>query len=273
MYLWKNTKTLDAFIPELSATVPPEDAQLAVIGSKPINLSSMPRLQAIFKCGVGTDNVPFQEAADRGIRIGLPSENTRNIIFEETANFATAFVFRMLYSKVGDLEDWTKAQRPFLKNRKVLLLGQGNIGKLVKRKLEPSVEVLTFDAATDPPGDLEPLVRQAEVVSLHIPLSDATRGFWNAEKLAWMPDQAALVNTARGPIVDERALLAEIESGRLRAAFDVFWEEPYHGPLRAFHPDRFFMTPHVASTCKDFLSGLAADFLEFQSQLETNSPA
>ena len=91
--------------------------------------------------------------------------------------------------------------------------------------------------------------------------------FLNTEKLGWMRDGAALVNTARGPVVDEKALLSEIDSGRLRAAFDVFWQEPYEGPLRAFHPDRFLMSPHVASTCEDFLKGLAGDLNVFIDRL------
>ena len=64
-----------------------------------------------------------------------------------------------------------------------------------------------------------------------------------------------MINTARGTIVDEDALYSEISSGRLRAAFDVFWHEPYVGKLKEFHPDRFYMSPHVASTCRDFIEG------------------
>ena len=70
-----------------------------------------------------------------------------------------------------------------------------------------------------------------------------------------MKDGAALINTARGPIVDEEALYAEIKLGRLKAAFDVFWKEPYNQKLKEFYPNFFYMTPHVASTCKGFLIG------------------
>lgn len=82
-----------------------------------------------------------------------------------------------------------------------------------------------------------------------------------------MKDGAAVVNTARGPIVDEDALYSELRGGRLRAAFDVFWQEPYNGKLAALHPEPFFMTPHVASTCEEFLEGLAEDFEEFLKRL------
>ena len=107
------------------------------------------------------------------------------------------------------------------------------------------------------------LIKQADVITLHVPLIDSTKGFIDAEKLGWMKDGAALVNTARGPIVEEYALFEEIKSGRLRAAFDVFWEEPYNGKLKQFHPINFLMSPHVSSNCENFLTGLAQDLTNY----------
>ena len=74
-----------------------------------------------------------------------------------------------------------------------------------------------------------------------------------------MKDGAVLINTARGATVDEDALFKEIEAFRLRAAFDVYWQEPYQGKLKQFHPDRIYMTPHVASTCSGFIEGCRND--------------
>jgi len=265
---WKNTTTLDALVPDLKSTVKPEFAELAVIGNKPIDVIAMPNLKGIFKCGVGTDNVPFDAAEVRDIKICLPSEETRRYIYEETANFAVYLVYRMLYSEVGELGSWKKYARGFLGKKKVLVLGQGNIGSYVKHKLKLSVDVLTFDVLQNSMGELEAMVEAADVVSLHIPLTDSTRGFIDAEKLSWIKDGAAVVNTARGSIVDEDALYHEISNGRLKAAFDVFWHEPYTGGLRAFHPDRFLMSPHISSNCEDFLIGLSEDLNQFAKCLE-----
>ena len=74
-----------------------------------------------------------------------------------------------------------------------------------------------------------------------------------------MKDGSVLINTARGAIVDEDALDRELKKDRLRAAFDVFWKEPYNGKLKEFYPDNFFMTPHVASTTEGFLNGCRKD--------------
>lgn len=263
MKVWTNTKTLDQKIPEFREPSSPEEAEVAVIGSKPIDLDQFPRLRGLFKCGVGTDNVPFDACEQRGIKIGLPSQETAQIIYEETASFTVATILRMLYMDAGDLDAWTKVQRPMLNRRNVLVIGMGRIGSRVADKLAPLLSVSCFDIGSKSIDELWPMLNRADAVSLHIPLSQETYAWFGRECLAAMQDEAVLVNTARGAIVDEGALLNEVETGRIRAAFDVFWEEPYYGCLREFHPDRFFMTPHVASTCVDFLDGLARDCRSF----------
>lgn len=271
MKLWKNTTTLDRLFPELLETVDAAEAEIAVIGGKQIDLASMPKLKAIFKCGVGTDNVPFEEAGARGIEVWMPSEETKRYIFEETANFAVYLIFRMLFNEMGKVDGWKKQSRGFLGNKKVLVLGQGNIGLHVTRKLKAFVEVLTFDIADNSIDELPGLIKQVDVITLHVPLLESTAGFIDSEKLGWMKDGAALVNTARGAIVDENALFEEIDSGRLRAAFDVFWVEPYEGKLKQFHPYSFLMTPHVSSNCSNFLEGLNKDLRDYLNKLESFS--
>ncbi|WP_309398964.1 NAD(P)-dependent oxidoreductase [Cerasicoccus maritimus] len=268
MKIWKNTATLDPYTSLTKATVEAAEAEIAVVGSRPFDLDAMPQVKGVFKCGVGMDNMPMAALAERGIAVGLPSEQTRGYIFEETANYAVHLTLRMLYANVGDLYGWKKAPRDFLGDRPVLVVGAGNIGGHVARKLERLCRVVTYDAATDPPEKLWQLLPQADVVTLHIPSTAETRGFVGAKFLAAMHDGAALVNTARGPIVDEDALFEELTAGRLRAAFDVFWQEPYAGKLKALHPDPFFMSPHVASANETFLRGLASDFETFLTKIQ-----
>lgn len=262
MKVWKNTTTLDALVPELLNTVDASEAEVAVIGSKPINLAKMPQLKIIFKCGVGIDNIPFTEAKNRNIQVILPSNETKEYIYEETANFAVYLIMKMLYRGLGSLEKWEKTNRSFLGQKNVLVLGQGNIGLKVSSKLSSLLTVNTYDPVNNSEDLLEGSVRQADVITLHMPLNEKTISFFDAEKLSWMKNGAILINTARGAIVHEQSLYNEVKVGRIFAAFDVFWEEPYHGILRQFHPEIFFMTPHVASNCADFLNGLARDFNE-----------
>lgn len=271
MKLWKNTNTLDNLVPELNSSCDPSEAEVAVIGGKNFNINDLPNLKGIFKCGVGVDNLPFAEAENHSIEICLPSEETKNYIFEETANFTTQLVFKSMFSKIGDVKEWIKEPREFLGRKKILVLGLGNIGKHVVRKLEPSFEILTFDPLFNETKELKDLMEISDLVSIHMPLNDATRSFIDKEKLSWMKDGAILINTARGPIVEEEALYNEISKGRLKAAFDVFWEEPYQGRLSQFHPSSFLMSPHVASNCKDFLEGLAKDLYFFLDKLNSTA--
>ncbi len=263
MKVWSNTRTLDGYVEGIAFTDDTTAAEVALIGGKAIRLDDFPRLRGIFKTGVGRDNVPETEAAARGIACGFPSPATCGIIYEETANFACHLILRTLYADAGDFATWSKRDRPALQSRELLVFGAGNIGGRVASEMRALIKVSTFDALTNRPEELEPLIRKADCISLHVPLLPATRGFFNAEKLAWMKDGAALVNTARGPVVEEAALFAELAAARLRAAFDVFWEEPYKGRLAELPRDRFIVSPHVASTCREFIAATAADFHSF----------
>ena len=83
-----------------------------------------------------------------------------------------------------------------------------------------------------------------------------------------MKKGSTLINTARGALVDENELYKNLKIGKIKAAFDVFWNEPYNGKLKEFYPDPFFMTPHVASTCSSFLKGCREDLDKFLSNLD-----
>ena len=126
--------------------------------------------------------------------------------------------------------------------------------------------VVTYDPIHNDENELNHLISTSDVISLHMPLLPETTKFFNQEKLALIKDRSLLVNTARGPIIDEQALYSELKSGRIHAAIDVFWEEPYHGILTKLEYENVQLTPHVASTCKDFLDGLANDFFEFHTK-------
>jgi phosphoglycerate dehydrogenase-like enzyme len=269
--IWKGTNTLDGYLPELEYAEDPAAAEVMLVGGKKFDLQTFPQLKGIFKTGVGTDNLPFSEAEKRGISIGLPSETTCEIIYEETAAFTCHLLLSGWYAGVGNWAAWQKADRPCLRPRRLLVVGTGRIGQRVFDKMAGFLNVSAFDAARNDPAQLEPFVRAADIVSLHIPLTPATKGFFGVEKLGWMKDGALLVNTSRGPVVEEDALFDELSADRLRAAFDVFWEEPYAGKLAALPPERFFRTPHIASTCREFLQGTAQDFLQFLNGIEAEA--
>ncbi|GAB3876765.1 2-hydroxyacid dehydrogenase [Terrabacter terrigena] len=146
--------------------------------------------------------------------------------------------------------------RSALADSRVLVVGYGRIGRAVTRRLAPFEVTVTAVASRAREGDnlvphvhgideLPGLLPSHDVVVVIVPLTDATRGLFDADTLGRMPDGALLVNVARGPVVDTDALLAECASGRLRAALDVTDPEP----LPADHPlwttPGVLITPHV----------------------------
>jgi len=255
MLIWKNTATLDGFDEGLHFTRSKKDADIALLGSKPINLNEFPNLKGIFRAGIGRDNVPEKEAKKRKIIVRYPSKETIDIIFEETASFTCGLIFKMLYSNIGTIDPWRKQPRLQLSEKRLLVIGAGRIGGRVSVLMKNFIHVTTFDIITNKTSELKSFMKKADCVTIHVPKSDENISFIDAEKLSWMKNGGVLVNTARGPIVDEDALYTELKNGRLKAAFDVYWQEPYKGRLKDLHSNRFYMTPHIASTCSGFLEG------------------
>ncbi len=265
--IFNATQTLKDFNQELSYTKDKSEADLMIVGGKVIDLDEFPNLKGIFKTGVGTDNLPFKEAQKRGIIIQLPSDETKEIIHNETASYTLHLILKFVYGNTGIFSTWQKNNRKSLRDYKVLIMGIGNIGRKLVNILSPICEVLTYDPLENNKEELDQLLQKADIVSLHMPLLPTTKHFFNQVKLSHLKDGALLVNTARGPIIDEDALYDELKSRRINAAIDVFSKEPYDGKLTKINPKNIYLSPHVASTCKAFLAGLAKDFLKFHSYL------
>jgi glyoxylate reductase len=105
-------------------------------------------------------------------------------------------------------------------------------------------------------GDLDAVLRASDIVTLHVPLTAETSGLMSRERLARLKDGATLVNTARGGVVDEEALVAELVSGRISAGLDVFAHEP-HVPHELFDLPNVVLTPHIASDTVETRSAMS----------------
>jgi phosphoglycerate dehydrogenase-like enzyme len=255
MKIYTNTSTLAGYDEGLQFTKEKALADIVLMGSKPISVDEFPNLKGIFRAGIGRDNVPEEEASKLGILVRFPSPETIDIIFSETAAFTCSLIFRMIYEQAGTVDPWVKHDRTQLAQKNLLVIGTGNIGRRVLDYMEPFMNTDTFDILINDISELSAKLSQADCVTLHIPKNEQNAAFMDAEKLGLMKNNSILINTARGPIVDENALYNELNSGRIRAAFDVFWQEPYVGILKEFFPQSFYMTPHIASTCSSFLTG------------------
>lgn len=160
----------------------------------------------------------------------------------------------------ADAGRWSPLDSPGLAGRRVLVLGAGRIGTAITRRLMPFeadvTRVGTF-ARDDSLGhvhasaELPDLLPRHDVVIVIVPLSERTRGMVGEAFLAAMPDGALLVNVARGPVVGTHALLAELTSGRLRAALDVTDPEPLPAAHPLWRAPNLLLTPHVGGNTTD----------------------
>lgn len=147
--------------------------------------------------------------------------------------------------------EWDRHLTEELDGKRVLVLGAGDLGTQMRRRLEPFGAHITMAARTAREGviaidDVPAVLPEHDVVVLMVPLTEATHHLVDAQFLAALPDGAIVVNAARGPVVDTDALIAELTSGRLRAALDVTDPEPLPTGHPLWSAPGVFITPHVA---------------------------
>jgi phosphoglycerate dehydrogenase-like enzyme len=151
---------------------------------------------------------------------------------------------------------WDRAQTDSVMGKRVLIVGYGSIGEAVERRLagwEVTIDRLARHArdGVHAMDELPGLLPHADVVVILVPVTEETRQLVNAEFLKTMKDGALLVNAARGVIVDTDALLAELTSGRLRAALDVTDPEPLPDGHPLWSAPGLLLTPHIAGAIRD----------------------
>jgi glyoxylate reductase len=252
----------------LARELPDADALLALLSLRVDEalLASAPRLRVVANYAVGYDNVDLGAAARRGVIV----TNTPDVLTDATADLTMALMLaaarRMSEGqellRMGRWRGWEPEQLPGLDldGARLGVVGLGRIGQAVARRArafgmaityaQPRRAALTLEA--DLGGathlSLDELVATADVVTLHCPLTPETRHLFDEARLGRMKPRAVLVNTARGPIVDEAALAETLSSGHLLGVgLDVFEEEPRVHPALLAAP-RTVLLPHLGSS-------------------------
>lgn len=177
-----------------------------------------------------------------------------------TAEWAVAMllsIYRELSELAADQREhrWRSRMTDTLQDKRVLILGAGQLGMHLRRRLEPFDATVTMVGLKHRTGvhghdELPDLLPQQEAVVVMVPLTPVSRGMVNAEFLAALPDGAVVVNASRGPVVDSGALLAELRAGRLRAALDVMDPEPLPVDDPLWSAPGLLLTPHVAGNVR-----------------------
>lgn len=166
-------------------------------------------------------------------------------------------VYRHLdrFVRAQDRGEWDYHQTEELAGKKILIVGAGDVGQKTRARLEPFEVETAMVGRTARDGvhgwdELPALLPRYDATVLIVPLTDETRGMVDADFLAAMPGGALLVNGARGPVVDTDALLAELTSGRIRAAVDVTDPEPLPPGHPLWSAPGLLLTPHVGGPCR-----------------------
>ncbi|MFF0589963.1 2-hydroxyacid dehydrogenase [Streptomyces sp. NPDC003781] len=235
----------------------------SAVGVRP--LPEMRSVEVVQTLSAGIDHVePGLQHLPAGVRLC----NARGVHEASTAELTLALVLASLrgipdFVRAQDRGEWLGGFRPALADRTVLIVGYGSIGAAIEDRLVPfevaPVVRVARSARTTARGPVHPLTElpallpEADVVILSTPLTEATRGLVDAEFLGRMKDGALLVNVARGPVVDTKALLAELESGRLTAALDVTDPEPLPPGHPLWHAPGIVVSPHAGGPTSAFL--------------------
>lgn len=249
-----------------------EGAEVLVAGMAPLTrqfFSALPGLNGVIRLGIGVDSVDLDAATDLGIVVANVPDFCSEEVAEHTLGLILAVTRKIaLADRRARRGEWVPGMDALLRPMRRLsgqtlgLIGLGKIGRSVARKARGlGLKVIAFDphvtaevasAAGIPLLSLETLLAQADILSLHVPVTVETQGLINTRALGLLKPDAILINTARGPVVDEAALAQALASGRLAGAgLDVLQQEP----LRIPHPladfENVVFTCHYASLSEE----------------------
>ncbi|MBI4344570.1 MAG: phosphoglycerate dehydrogenase [Euryarchaeota archaeon] len=224
-------------------------------------IAAAKNLKVIGRAGVGVDNIDLEAATARGIVVVNSPEASSITVAEHTLGLMLSLA-RKVPSANASLKGGKWEKKKFmgieLRSKTLGVVGMGRIGsQVVKRAKAFEMDVLAYDpylsekqarALGAKVTDLETVLREADFISLHVPLTDKTRGLIGKETLEKMKKTAYVINCARGGIVDEKALFEALSSGRIAgAALDVFEKEPpLESPLLKL--ENIILTPHLGAS-------------------------
>ena len=248
------------------------------------------KLKLIQKYGIGVDKIDLKAAAQCGVPVYIAA-GVNAVAVAETAITLMLAVYKRLCLAHNSLRagQWLKWELRAgcyeLWQKTVGLIGGGAIGRAVAKRLSHGFEcrVLYHDISRLPPETetalgmiyttLEELLRQSDIVSLHIPLTPETRGLIGEKTLAWMKPTAVLINTSRGGAVDEPALIAALQEGTIAAAgLDVFAKEPPDRDNPLLRMDNVVVTPHNGGGTLDTMKRIIGHAFDNVLRVERGEP-
>ena len=237
------------------------DAEILIAGTEPITarvMDAAPGLKLIARVGIGLDNVDLLAARERGIAVTYTPEAPAPAVAELTVGLMLSLLRHIHQANLAMHHgEWQRFMGRRISDVTIGIIGTGRIGRRVLRHLgsfgSPRILVNDLESTPNLLPELELewvskdiIYREADVISLHLPLTRATRNMISARHLQQMKSDALLINTSRGGIVNEEDLFVALREGRLGGvAIDVFNDEPYSGPLS--QASNCLLTSHMGS--------------------------
>lgn len=244
------------------------DVDAVIAGTEPLTarvLAAAPRLRIIARRGVGFDAIDIEAATARGIVVST----TVGVLSDAVADHAFGLLLAVarqipLLDRTVKRGSWDRSPATDVHGKTLGIVGLGAIGRAVARRGAGfGMRLLAAEIAPDPAAaaalgvtlcDLDTVLRESDFITMHVPLSAATRHLMGEVALRKVKPTAFLINTSRGDVVDEAALLLALQEGRLAGAgLDVFHDEPVRD-LALVTNDRVVATPHVASHTRETLA-------------------
>ncbi|MEM2908925.1 MAG: hydroxyacid dehydrogenase [Candidatus Bilamarchaeaceae archaeon] len=234
-------------------------------------LKKAPKLRVVARAGVGLDNIDVPTCEAKGIRVLNTPAASANAVAELTIGHiisAMRFIAKAHHQMKNKIWDKKSLVGQEIEGKTLGVIGYGRIGSLVGKKASAlGMKILAYNP---PPRhedgiarfvELEQLFAEADIITLHVPLTPETKNMINKNTIARMKDGVIIINTARGGVVDEDALYAACKSGKIgAAALDVYWEEPYKGKLLEL--DNVFFTPHLGASTKEAQVRIGSELIE-----------
>ena len=256
-----------------------QGAEIALINKVPMRadtLKQLPDLKLIAVAATGTDVIDKEQAKAQGITVS----NIRGYAFNTVPEHVIGLMFALRRSIVPYVNsvrrgDWSKSSQfcyfdyPIydISGSTLGIVGYGALGKSIAEKVKAlGMKVIAYDVF-EQPGlvDFETILSDSDVITLHVPLTPETKGMFGAEQFKKMKNHALLINTARGGLVDEEALVAALKSGEIGGAgFDVVAQEPPKNGNILCEQDlpNLLVTPHVAWASKEAMQILADQLVD-----------
>lgn len=257
-----------------------KDCQAVLVRTVPMSpelLDAAPDLEVISRHGAGVDNIDIQYCGRRGIKITYAPESNTLAVAEHALMLILAVTKNLLISDAevrrGNFAARNSCYGVELAGKTIGVIGLGRIGQLVAAKaaaglgmnavgFDPYADPSTLDPVITPVG-LDQLLAEADVVSVHVPLTHSTRGMISTRQFSLMKQGSYFVNCSRGGVVNESALASAVRSGRLTAAgVDVFESEPLPADHALVQLPNVILTPHMAAHTAESMVRMAVHAAE-----------